>query len=76
MHVNGQPHAYRPDPSPTRSRPMSRVRKILGWVLLAYVVYAIIKSPTQAADVVKTSFEILAEGVRSIFAFFDSLIAR
>ena len=55
---------------------MSRVRKILGWVLLAYVVYAIIKSPTQAADVVKTSFEILDEGVRSIFAFFDSLIAR
>ena len=32
---------------------MSRVRKILGWVLLAYVVYAIIKSPTQAADVVR-----------------------
>ena len=31
---------------------MSRVRKILGWVLLAYVVYAIVKSPTQAADVV------------------------
>jgi hypothetical protein len=26
--------------------------------------------------VVKTTFEILAEGVRSIFAFFDSLIAR
>ena len=34
---------------------MSRVRKILGWVLLAYVVYAIVKSPTQAADVVKTT---------------------
>ncbi len=55
---------------------MSRVRKILGWVLLAYLVYAIIKSPVQAADVVKTSFQILAEGVRSIFAFFDSLISR
>jgi hypothetical protein len=55
---------------------MSRVRKILGWVLLAYVIYAIVKSPTQAADVVKTSFDILAEGVRSIFTFFDSLISR
>ena len=55
---------------------MSRVRKILGWVLLAYVVYAIVKSPTQAADVVRTTFEILADGVRSIFAFFDSLMSR
>lgn len=55
---------------------MSRVRRILGWVLLAYVVYAIVKSPTQAADVVRTSFDILAEGVRSIFTFFDSLLNR
>jgi hypothetical protein len=55
---------------------MSRVRRILGWVLLAYLLYAIVKSPTQAADVVRTSFEILAEGVRSIFTFFDSLLNR
>ena len=55
---------------------MSRVRKILGWVLLIYLVYAIVKSPTQAADVVRTSFDILAEGVRAIGAFFDSLLGR
>jgi hypothetical protein len=55
---------------------MSRVRRILGWVLLAYVVYAIVKSPAQAADIVRTSFDILAQGVRSIFAFFDSLLGR
>jgi hypothetical protein len=55
---------------------MKRVWKVLGWVLLAYLIYAIIKSPTQSADVVRTSFQILAEGVRSIFAFFDSLLSR
>lgn len=55
---------------------MSRVRRILGWVLLAYLVYAIIKSPTQAADVVRTSFDILSQGVRAIFTFFDSLLNR
>ena len=55
---------------------MPRVRRIIGWVLLIYLVYAIIKSPTQAADVVRNIFEILAEGVRSIFAFFDTLLGR
>jgi hypothetical protein len=55
---------------------MSRVRRILGWVLLAYLLYAIVKSPAQAADVVRTSFDILAQGVTSIFAFFDALLSR
>lgn len=55
---------------------MSRARRILGWVLLIYLIYAIVKSPAQAADLVRTAFEILAEGVRSIFTFFDSLLGR
>lgn len=55
---------------------MSRVKKILGWVLLAFVVYAIVKSPTQAADIAKTAYNILAQGVTSIFAFFNALLGR
>ena len=34
------------------------------------------RSPTQAADVVRGIFEILANGVRSIATFFDSLLTR
>ena len=55
---------------------MSRVRKILGWVLLAFLVYAVIESPTQAADIVRTAFDIIAQGVRAIGQFFDSLLRR
>ena len=55
---------------------MRRVLKILGWILLIYLVYAIIRSPTQAADVVRGIFEILANGVRSIATVFDSLLTR
>jgi hypothetical protein len=55
---------------------MRRVWKILGWIVVIYLVYAIIRSPTQAADVVRGIFEILANGVRSIATFFDSLLTR
>lgn len=52
---------------------MSRLWRVLGFLLLIYIIYAIIRSPTQAADVVRTIFEILANGIRSIATFFDSL---
>jgi hypothetical protein len=55
---------------------MRRVVRVIGWILLIYLIYAIIRSPTQAADVVRGIFEILANGVRSIATFFDSLITR
>lgn len=51
-----------------------RVKKVGGWVLIAFVVYAIVKSPTQAADIVHTSGDVLGQGVRSIFSFFDALL--
>ena len=53
---------------------MQRTRKIAGWLLLAFLVYAIVKSPTQAADIVRTSFDVLAQGVQAIFSFFDALL--
>ncbi|NNM47247.1 hypothetical protein [Knoellia koreensis] len=55
---------------------MQRVKKILLWVVLAFAVYAIIVSPEQAADILKTSGSILADGVRSIGTFFDALLGR
>ena len=55
---------------------MGRVKKILLWVLLAFAVYAVLTSPEQAADIVRTAWEILADGVRSIGSFFDSLLGR
>jgi hypothetical protein len=55
---------------------MQRVKKILLWVLVAFAAYAIITTPDQAADILKTSGSILADGVRSIGTFFDALLGR
>ena len=55
---------------------MNRVKKILLWVLVAFAIYAIITSPDQAAEIVKTSWSILADGVRNIGNFFDALLGR
>jgi hypothetical protein len=55
---------------------MKRVKTISGWVLLAFLVYAIVKSPTQAADMIRTAFDIIVQGFQSIFAFFDALLGR
>jgi hypothetical protein len=53
---------------------MQRVKKILLWVLVAFAAYAIFTSPDRAADIVKTSGEILVDGVKSIGTFFDALL--
>ena len=55
---------------------MPRVKKILLWVLVAFAVYAIFTSPDRAADLVRTSGEILVDGAKSIGAFFDALLQR
>jgi hypothetical protein len=54
---------------------LDRVKKVAGWLLIAFLIYAIVKSPTQAADIVKTSVDVIAQGVRSIGAFFDALMS-
>jgi hypothetical protein len=54
---------------------MQRVKKILLWVLVAFAAYAIFTSPDRAADIVKTSGEILVDGVKSIGTFFDALLS-
>lgn len=55
---------------------MNRVKKILLWVLVAFAAYAIFTSPDQAAEIVRTSWSILADGVRNIGNFFDALLGR
>ena len=55
---------------------MSRVKKVLLWVLLAFAVYAVITSPTQAADIVHTTWDIVVQAVTRIGDFFDALLNR
>jgi hypothetical protein len=53
---------------------MTRTRRIILLILLAFVLYAVVTSPNQAAGFVQTVFEWLASAIRSIFAFFNALL--
>jgi hypothetical protein len=55
---------------------MNRQTNNLLWLLDAVAAYAIFTSPDQAAQIVKTSGSILADGVRNIGSFFDALLGR
>ena len=53
---------------------MHRVKKPLLWTLLAFFIYAIVTSPSQAADILQTVWDIILQGFKSIGSFFDALL--
>ncbi len=53
---------------------LERVKKVTGWLLAAFLIYAIVKSPTQAADIVRTSADVISQGVSALFTFFNALM--
>jgi peptidoglycan/LPS O-acetylase OafA/YrhL len=55
---------------------MQRVKKILPLTLLAFIVYAIVKSPEQAADLVHTIWDIFVQAVNGIGGFFDAVLNK
>ena len=55
---------------------MQRVKKIVPLTVLAFVVYAIVKSPDQAADLVHTLWDIIMAGLRGIGGFFDAVLNK
>jgi hypothetical protein len=54
---------------------MSKLRKPLLWLLLAFFIYAVVKSPDQAASMVRSASDGIAEGLRAVGRFFDALLA-
>lgn len=53
---------------------MPPVKKVVSWLLVIFLVYAIVTSPSAAADIVGTAWEVIKTGVTNIFSFFDELI--
>jgi len=53
---------------------VQRVKKPLLWTLLAFFIYAIVTSPSQAADILQTAWDIVVAGFKSIGDFFDALL--
>ncbi|HEX8497770.1 MAG TPA: hypothetical protein VF661_11305 [Actinomycetales bacterium] len=53
---------------------MSRVKKVLIYLVLAFCIYAVFRSPDQAASIVRTGWDGIVAGVRAIADFFDALL--
>jgi di/tricarboxylate transporter len=53
---------------------MTRTRRIILLIVLAFVIYAVVTDPTQAAGVVQTAFGWIANAIQSVFRFFNALL--
>jgi hypothetical protein len=55
---------------------MKTVKKIILWTLVAFFVYAVITSPSQAANIVQGAWNIIVQAVSSIASFFNAILNR
>ncbi|KGN30922.1 hypothetical protein N802_05860 [Knoellia sinensis KCTC 19936] len=55
---------------------MPPVKKIVTWLLVIFMLYAIFTSPGDAANIAGSAWDVVANGVTNVGSFFDSLIAR
>jgi hypothetical protein len=54
---------------------MPPIKKIVMWLVVVFLLYAILTSPDEAAGIFGSAWDMLANGVRNIADFFDNLIS-
>jgi hypothetical protein len=55
---------------------MKMVKKILLFILVAFLIYAVFKYPSLAADFVQNIWDFFVQLFESLFSFFNSLLTR
>ena len=55
---------------------MPRLKKVLVWFVVAFLVYAIFRSPDQAAGIVRDAWAGITTALGAIARFFDALLQR
>ena len=53
---------------------MPPIKKIVMWLVVIFLLYAILTSPNEAADIFGSAWDIVVNGVTNVANFFDSLI--
>ena len=53
---------------------LARVKTIAYLLIVAFLIYAIFKSPDQAASIVRTAWDGVVDGLHAIGRFFDALL--
>lgn len=52
------------------------VKKILFWTLVAFVIYAVFRYPSLAADAVSSLWDFLVHLFDSLISFFNGILTR
>jgi len=55
---------------------MKMVKKLLLWTLVAFVIYAIFRYPSLAADAVRSVWDFFGQLFESLVRFFNSILTR
>ncbi|WP_291522432.1 hypothetical protein [Branchiibius sp. NY16-3462-2] len=53
---------------------LANAKKLLVLLVVAFVIYAIVQSPQQAADIVHTVWNMIVSGFRGIADFFNKVL--
>jgi len=53
---------------------LDKVRKVVIWLVVAFIAYAIFTSPDKSADIVHNIWSILSNGVGQVGHFFDKIL--
>ena len=53
---------------------MPPIKKIVMWLVVIFLIYAIVTSPQDAADIFGSAWQIVVNGVQNVASFFDSLL--
>jgi hypothetical protein len=53
---------------------MPPVKRLLVWLLVAFLLYAVLTSPEAAARIFSSAWEVVTDGLGNIGRFFDRLI--
>jgi hypothetical protein len=64
------------DPASPGVTDMPPIKKIVLWLLVIFLLYAIFVSPNEAASLVGTVWDIIVNGVKNVAKFFDALLSR
>jgi hypothetical protein len=53
---------------------ISRIKQVAYLLIAAFLIYAIFKSPDQAATIVRTAWNGIVDGIHAIGRFFNALL--
>ncbi len=50
------------------------IKRVVAWLLLAFLIFFIVIQPETAASLVRGLFDIITDGISALAAFFRSLV--